>query len=318
MAIRHTLLYDEGKFTERSSVCHGHGEQNRIRCVSGSASHSELWRGETVERGSMTAGHRICCAGVLVLGSALVAIAQQSPEVSTSANPGRPSVSTPATLTPVGYFQFQVGYLGATDSPEFSSQSSINAVVNFSMTSRVELLVSSQPYAHSHVEGQQTNEPGGVSLGIQGVIHHGKDATPTIAVSYFHQIYGGKAPDLDIGSSTNNLLILASGDLKGFHYDANLFFNEVVKNPIRRAQFGQSLSISHPIGRKFGVTGEIWHFSQPFLRSNAVGTLWALNYNVKENLVLDGGFNRGLTRTSTQWELFGGFTYLLPHKIRFR
>ena len=266
----------------------------------------------------MAAGHRMCWAGVLVLGFALVATAQQTTEVSSSANPGRPSVSTPATLTPVGYFQFQVGYLGATDSPEFASQSSINAVVNFSVTSRLELLVSSQPYAYSHVAGQWTNEPGGVSLGIQGVIHRGKDATPTIAVSYFHQIYGGKAPDIDIGSSTNNLLILASGDLKGFHYDANLFFNEVVKNPIRRAQFGQSLSISHPIGRKFGVTGEIWHFSQPFLRSNAVGTLWALNYNVKENLVLDGGFNRGLTSTSTQWEAFAGFTYLLPHKIRFR
>jgi hypothetical protein len=266
----------------------------------------------------MTAGYRMCWAGVVVLGVALVATAQQTTEVSSSANPGRPSVSTPASLTPVGYLQFQVGYLGATDSPEFFSQSSINAVVNFSVTSRVELLVSAQPYAYSHVEGQWANEPGGVSLGIQGVIHHGEAAKPTIAVSYFHQIYGGKAPDLDIGSSTNNLLILASGDLKGFHYDTNLFFNEVVKNPIRRAQFGQSLSISHPIGKKFGVTGEIWHFSQPFLQSNAVGTLWALNYNVKKNLVLDGGFNRGLTSTSTQWEAFVGFTYLLPYKIHFR
>jgi hypothetical protein len=266
----------------------------------------------------MTAGHRICWGGVLVLGVALVATAQQPPAVSLSANPGRPSISTPATLTPVGCIQFQVGYLGAADSPEFSSQSSINAVVNFSVTSRVELLVSSQPYARSHVESQWTNEPGGVSLGIQGVIHRGEAAKPTIAVSYFHQIYGGNAPNLDIGNATNNLLILASGDLKGFHYDTNLFFNEVVKNPIRRAQFGQSLSISHPLGKNFGITGEIWHFSQPFLQSNAVGTLWAWNYNVKKNLVLDGGFNRGLTTTSTQWEAFVGFTYLLPYKIRLR
>src|ERR1700736_1743451 len=85
----------------------------------------------------------------------------QAPEEDTEekpeANPGRPSVSSPATLTPVGYLQFQTGYLGAADSPELSSQSSINAVVNFSVISRVELLVGTQPYAHSHVDGQSTN-----------------------------------------------------------------------------------------------------------------------------------------------------------------
>jgi hypothetical protein len=255
--------------------------------------------------------------GSFVLGGVLVATAQQQPpEVSASPNPGRPSVSTPATLTPVGYLQFQTGYLGAVDSPGFSSQSSLIEVVNFSVTRWVELVVGAQPYAHSRVEAQSTNAPGGVSLGIQGIVHHGKGAKPTVAVSYFRQIYGGNAPDLDIGSPTNFLLLLASADVKGFHYDTNFFFNEVVQNPIRRAQFGQSLSISHPLGKKFGATGEIWHFSQPFLQSNAVGTLWALSYNAKKYLVLDGGFNRGLTSTSTRWEVFLGFTYLLPHKIR--
>ncbi len=33
------------------------------------------------------------------------------------ANPGRPTVSTPATLTPVGYLQFETGGLGASHSP---------------------------------------------------------------------------------------------------------------------------------------------------------------------------------------------------------
>ena len=49
---------------------------------------------------------------------------------------------------------------------------------------------------------------------------------------------------------------------------------------------------------------------------NAVGNLWAVNYNVRKNLVLDGGFDHGLTSTSTHWEMFAGFTYLLPHKVR--
>ena len=61
--------------------------------------------------------------------------------------------------------------------------------------------------------------------------------------------------------------------------------------------------------------GEIWHFSQPFLNSNAIGNLWAVAYTVSNNLVVDVGFNRGLTKTSTDWETFLGFTYLLPYRI---
>jgi hypothetical protein len=92
-------------------------------------------------------------------------------------------------------------------------------------------------------------------------------------------------------------------------------FNEVIQGDVHRAQFAQTLSVSHLAGKKFAISGELWHFTQPFLRSNAVGNLWALSYTARPNLVFDGGFNRGLTSTSTRWEVFLGFTYLLPRKL---
>ena len=236
---------------------------------------------------------------------------QEEPE----ANPGRPTVSTPATLTPVGYFQFESGYLGAWRSPEFSSQSSANEVVKFSFARRIELLAADQPFAYSRALGQAGWGAGDVALGLQGVVLQGEGARPTIALSYFHRVYAGDAPDIDIGSNRNSALVLASADVKGFHYDTNFIFNEVIDNEIHRAQFGQTLSVSHALPKKFGISGEIWHFTQPFLRSDAVGNLWALNYNAQSNLVFDGGFNRALTSTSTRWEIFVGFTYLLPHKL---
>jgi hypothetical protein len=234
------------------------------------------------------------------------------------ANPGRPTVSTPATLSPVGYLQFETGYLGAWRSPEFSSQSSFNEVVKFSVTRWIELLAVTGPFAHSLVGTQAGNGAGGVDLGLQGVVYHGEGARPTIALSYLREVYGGDTPDLDLGSARNAMLVLCSADIKGFHYDANAFFNDVVDNSNHRAQFGQTLSVSHPLVKKFGVSGEIWHFTQPFLRSHAVGNLWALNYNARKDLVFDGGFQHGLTSTSAQWEVFLGFTYLLPHKVSLR
>jgi hypothetical protein len=250
----------------------------------------------------------------LFVAVALSATAQQPPDDAV-ANPGRPTVSTPATLTPVGFLQFETGFLRATHSPEFSSQSSFNEVVKFSLSRRIELLVGSEPFAHSHAEGQSADGPGGVSLGTQAVLLAGEGIRPTVALAYFRQVYSGDAPDLDIGSASNSALLLVSADVKGFHYDTNYLFDEVIDTAVRRARFGQTLSVSHPLGKKFGVAGEIWHFTQPFLRGNAVGNLWALNYNLRRNLVFDVGFNRGLTSTSTRWEVFAGFTYLLPRRI---
>jgi len=46
------------------------------------------------------------------------------------ANPGRPTVSTPATLTPVGYLQFENGALFAQNSTEFSKRIGIGKSPN--------------------------------------------------------------------------------------------------------------------------------------------------------------------------------------------
>ncbi|MGH8456968.1 MAG: hypothetical protein ACRD3E_02395 [Terriglobales bacterium] len=256
-------------------------------------------------------------AACMLLLCAAACFAQQDPAGTPQANPGRPTVSTPATLTPIGYVQFETGVLGAWDSPEFKSQASVNEVVKFSVSKRVELLAGFGPLVHT-LGGVPTNGTGDLLLGMQGVVHQGEGARPTIAVGYFRQMHDGGTPSLDIGSFRNSALLLLSADIKGFHYDTNYLFNEVLNGEVRRLQVGQTLSVSHGLPGKFGVSAEIWHFTQPFLRGRAAGILSALNYNARPNLVLDTGFDRGLTATSTSWEAFAGFTYLLPHRIRWR
>src|SRR5437763_4122951 len=109
------------------------------------------------------------------------------------ANPGRPTVSTPATLTPVGYLQFETGFTGAIHSPEFTSSHSLNEVTKLSITPRVELLASTQPIAHFTTEGISASRVADVFLGAQGVLHQGQGAKPTLAVSYFRRVYEGSA-----------------------------------------------------------------------------------------------------------------------------
>lgn len=230
------------------------------------------------------------------------------------ANPGRPTVSTPATLTPVGYLQFENGSLYASDSQEFSTRFGINQVTKLTLTSRLQAQALTEPYVHSKTGQDTANHVGEVFAGLQGVLLKGDDSRPTISVSYTRRLYESPAPELDIGTFRQSAILLFSDDLFGFHFDINGIATEQADGIVRRGQFGQTLSISHPL-QKLTISGELWHFSQPLTRGNAVGNLWAASYPVRPNLVLDAGFDHGLTGTSTQWEGFAGFTYLLPHRL---
>ena len=113
------------------------------------------------------------------------AVAQSQNEEQPEANPGRPTVSTPATLTQVGYLQFESGFTGAGDSPEFSSRYGFNEVMKLSVTRRVELLASAEPAAHFTAVGTTTNRLADVFLGAQGVLYQGEGAKPTLRSATF-------------------------------------------------------------------------------------------------------------------------------------
>jgi hypothetical protein len=257
----------------------------------------------------------IAGCGVALLFGVSVA-AQTIPDPTPEANPARPTVSTPATLTPVGYIQFETGMLGATTSPEFGTRIGINQVTKLTVMPRLELLVQTEPYVHSSNDkgANQQIHPGEVFLGAQAVILPAEGMRPTIAVSYIRRLYESPAPELDLGTFRQSGTILLSSDVAGFHYDANFIITEETEFGVRRAQLAQTLSISHPL-KKFIISGEIWHFTQPYFNSNAVGNLWAVSYPVKRNLVVDVGFDHGFTSTSTHWQEFIGFTYLMPHRL---
>ena len=244
-----------------------------------------------------------------------LALSQDSPPAVPEANPARPTVATPATLTPVGYLQFENGIFYAEHSQEFSGLFALNQVTKLTVNPRLELMVQSGPLAYSGLNGVRGVNSGDVLVGTQFVVLPGSASRPTVALSYLQRVYAGTAPDVDFGSPERSLILLISHDLGGFHFDLNGMFNEQTNDTVRRGQFGQTISISHKIKKKFGIGGELWHFTQPFLRSNAVGNLSALSYQPRPNMVFDAGFNRGLTSTSTRWETFAGFTYVLPHRL---
>lgn len=216
----------------------------------------------------------------------------------------------------MGYLQFETGSLGATTSPEFGTRIGINQVTKLTVLRRLEFFFQTEPYVHSSNSISKDKEihSGEVWLGAQAMLLPVEGARPTISVSYVRRLYESPAPELDLGTNRQSCTLLLSNDVAGFHYDANFIVTEQTESGVRRAQTAQTLSISHPL-KKFTISGELWHFTQPFFRSYAIGNLWALSYPLRRNLVIDGGFDHGFTNTSTDWEEFIGFTYLLPRPV---
>lgn len=192
-----------------------------------------------------------------LLCSTSLLLAQGSASQTPECNPGRPTVSTPATLTPVGYLQFENGGMYASGSGEFDTQSSANQVTRLAVNSRLQLLALSEPFAESKYSGSDSSfNPGGVSVGMQGVLSPGEGKRPTVSASYIQLLYGGTAPDIDIGTANRSAVLLVSLDAGGFHFDINELANEQKAGGVRRAQFGQTLSVSRSYG-KMTYSGEI-------------------------------------------------------------
>ena len=284
----------------------------------------------------------------LFLLSASVSAAQTPPEASATtatppvnqvappaANPGRPTFTNPADLPPVGYLQFEQGLVQAVSSPGLNHQFSISHVTKLAIRPRLMLELVSQPFAYTSVPPENSRDTGDLDLAVQAIIHARRGLTPTVAIGYQNVIRTGSAPNLDIGSSQRSVILFVSGDIGLTHYDSNYIVSEqtLPEAPgatLRRAQFGQTICISHPLfptrtGSRLTVSGELWHATQPLpttdrhnnpvARANVVGALAALSYAIRPNLVVDTAVNRGLTSTSTSWQYLAGFTYLLPHRL---
>ena len=254
-------------------------------------------------------------AAAAVLGAACLAAPRSACPQAPIANPGRPTVTTPATLTPVGYLQFETGGLQAWRSPEFVSSLGLNETIRLAVSPRLQALLIAAPAAQWRAAAGNGTGLADTFVGAQALIHPGRGLRPSIALSYLRRVYSGPAPNLDFGSPTDSFLLLASGDWGKLHFDTNVIFNRMADHGVLRPQYGQTLSLSHPLRGRWSASGEIWHFTQPFLHASATGTLWALGFAQRRNLVWDGGFDRGLTGTSTHWEAFAGFTYLLPRRL---
>jgi len=110
-----------------------------------------------------------CCLvplGLLMFLVPTTLSSQAAASAAPEANPARPTVSTPAPLTPAGYLQFENGGLFAAHSPEFSRRLGIEQVTQLSVGKRPQFIVLFEPFTHSTGAAVSGNRPGEVFAGM--------------------------------------------------------------------------------------------------------------------------------------------------------
>ena len=234
---------------------------------------------------------------------------------SIDANPNRPTVSNPAHVTQFGVLELEYG-LDRTRPEKGISQTSGNGLLKFGLLCDVELRWNTTSFV------TQTNPTGTHStfgdnwLGTEIRFHRQTTWLPTMAFGYSFKIPSAATENgLGSGRVDHSFTFGASETVAHFNFDFN--FTEFLIGQ-SSAGFDQNqqlaLAVSHVLHKQLQFAGEV--YGQTQLNHETPGfasSLWALTYTLSPRLVVDGGFEAGLTSGGPHRHAFGGITYSIAN-----
>jgi hypothetical protein len=235
---------------------------------------------------------------------------------SIAANPNRPTVSNPAHVTQYGVLELEYG-LDRQWPQEGVRQTSSGGLLKFGLLCDIELRWNiTSLLSQTDATGTHTSF-GDNWLGTEIRFHRQTTRLPTMAFGYAFKIPSGSAENgLGTGRVDHSFTFGASEIVAHFNFDFN--FTEFLLGQPTASGFDTNqqlaLAFSHAIHGKLQFAGEFYGDTQ--LNRTTPGfasSLWALTYTVVPRLVIDGGFEVGLTTGGPHRHAFLGLTYSIAN-----
>ena len=231
---------------------------------------------------------------------------------SISANPNRPTVADPADITQYGVLELEYGWdhLWADDG---GRQTSLGGLVKFGLLCDLELRWNTTSFLAMTDAGGTRRGFGDNWLGPQMRFYKQTKRVPSMAFGYAAKIPSASTEKgLGTGRVDHSFTFLASKDLAHVHFDFNatrfLIGRENASGWDQNNQF--NLAFSHPVHGKLLFTGEFYGNTRlnP-ANPSFISSLYALTYAISPRLIVDAGFETGLTSGGPHRHVFVGFTY---------
>ena len=233
------------------------------------------------------------------------------------ANPNRPTVADPADITQYGVLELEYGW-DRVWPQDGVRQTSSGGLLKFGLLCDIELRWSTTSYLFETDAGGTRSGVGDNWLGPQIRIYKQTAHVPTLAFGYAAKISSASPEDgLGNGRVDHAFTFLASKDIAGTHFDFNVT-HFWIGHPFTSG-FDQddqlNLAFSHKIRGPLLFTGEFYgETTLNQATSGYVSSLWALTYSITPRLVVDGGYEVGLTSTGgPHRHAFFGATYSIAN-----
>lgn len=232
------------------------------------------------------------------------------------ANPNRPTVADPADITQYGVLELEYGWDRIWPDAGVH-QTALGGLLKFAVLCDVELRWNTTSFLSQTDAGTTYRGFGDNWLGPQVRVYRQTKRVPTLAFSYAAKIPSASTQDgLGTGRVDHSFTFLASKDIAGLHFDFNATHFWIGRQST--SGFDQNdqlnLAFSRRIHGGMGFTGEFYGDTQ--LKQNTpsfASSLWALTYTVNPRLVIDGGFEGGLTSGGPHRHVFAGLTYSIAN-----
>ena len=236
------------------------------------------------------------------------------------ANPNRPTVSNPAHVTQYGVLELEYGW-DQFWLEENVHQTSTGGLLKFGMLCDVELRWNTTSFlSQTDANGSTHRTFGDNWLGTEIRFHRQNGRLPTMAFSYALKIPSASTESgLGTGRVDHSFTLGASENVAHFNLDFN--FTQFLIGRTNASGFDKNqllaLAFSRPVHGGLQFVGEFYGETQ--LNQTTPGfasSIWALTYTILPRLVIDGGFETGLTSGGPHRHAFFGATYSIANLYR--
>jgi hypothetical protein len=235
---------------------------------------------------------------------------------SIAANPNRPTVSNPAHVTQYGVLELEYGW-DRFWPEEGVHQTSLGGLLKFGMLCDIELRWNTTSFLSQTDAGGTRQTFGDNWLGTEIRFHRQTRQLPTMAFSYAFKIPSASTENgLGTGRVDHSFTFGASENIAHFNFDFN--FTQFLIGRPAASGFDKNrqlaLAFAHGIHGGLQFAGEFYGATE--LNQTTPGfasSLWALTYTILPRLVIDGGFEVGLTSGGPHRHAFVGATYSIAN-----
>ena len=230
------------------------------------------------------------------------------------ANPNRPTVASPADVTQYGVLEVEYGWDRSWPAEDVHV-TSFGGLLKFGLLCDIELRWNTTSFIRVNNYGASQQGFGDNWLGTQLRVHRQTARYPALSFSYAAKIPSANSSEgLGSGQLDHELTLLVSKDIRRVHFDFNAtqFWIGTARGFDRNNQL--NLAFSFHLHGPLGFTGEIYGDTELNRASPGfASSLWALSYAMTPRLVIDGGFEAGLTDGGPHRHVFAGLTYSIAN-----